>query len=196
MDFPGFQTACMLRFPNFPWWMLEFTKWVRRRLRNQFKFWHVVALTKFWIEPHNNQKRLILSQVLDPRNNEFVASYLATFLGPTSLPRKVEVEDPCYQWFWITLSGLVVSVFFLDLVFSASTFLALAGSSVRIVGEAEAESLPLPLWTWGALMNFWELWASESTGCFKYNIWWYSMAYTFIVQKQNSDTATFHVADL
>ena len=48
-------------------------------------------------EPHSIQKQPILWQVLDPRNNEFVAAYLATFLGPASLPRKVEVEDPCSQ---------------------------------------------------------------------------------------------------
>ena len=28
------------------------------------------------------------------RNFEFTASYLATFVGETTLPRKVEVEDP------------------------------------------------------------------------------------------------------
>jgi hypothetical protein len=33
-------------------------------------------------------------QVAMDRNFEFTASYLATFVGETTLPRKVEVEDP------------------------------------------------------------------------------------------------------
>ena len=32
-------------------------------------------------------------QVVDDRNFDFVASYLAAFIGEHSLPRKVEVED-------------------------------------------------------------------------------------------------------
>lgn len=35
----------------------------------------------------------MFAQVVKDRNYMFVAQYLATFLGPSTLPRKVEVED-------------------------------------------------------------------------------------------------------